>query len=180
MRQDWAQEVLRYWFGELTPRDWFAGEASLDEDIRRRFADLRREVAACPPDAATAPAAEILAAVIVLDQFSRNMFRGSPKAFAGDPLARQLAREAIRRGIDREMGPQERRFLYMPLMHSESAADQRESLRLFEALGEEYGARYARHHKEVIDRFGRFPHRNAVLGRQSTAEELAYLSTHRM
>jgi uncharacterized protein (DUF924 family) len=116
-----------------------------------------------------------LAAVIVLDQFSRNMFRGSPGAYAADPLARRLARLAVDQGHDQAVAVRERLFFYLPFEHSEDRQDQQLSLRLITALGDDGLARYAAAHKEIIDRFGRFPHRNAALGRVSTAEEIALL-----
>jgi uncharacterized protein (DUF924 family) len=117
----------------------------------------------------------LLATVIVLDQFSRNMFRGNPRAYAADPLARRLARQAIAQGLDAGLRREERLFLYLPLEHSEDRADQARSVELFSTLGREDWTRYALAHKAVIDRFGRFPHRNAVLGRESTPEEIVAL-----
>ena len=116
-----------------------------------------------------------LALIILLDQFSRNLHRNSPEAFAADGKAREIARTAIERGIDRMLGEVERMFVYLPFEHSEDLADQDQSVRLFTSLGEDM-TRYAEDHRDVIRRFGRFPHRNAALGRTSTPDELAYLA----
>ena len=118
----------------------------------------------------------MLAAVIVLDQFSRNLFRGDPRALAADPIARRLARAAIERGLNRAMDKYHRLFLYLPFEHSESQEDQAFAVELVEALGNEEWTRFSLAHKTIIDRFGRFPHRNAILGRVSTADELALLT----
>ncbi|MEJ2518190.1 MAG: DUF924 domain-containing protein, partial [Methyloceanibacter sp.] len=116
-----------------------------------------------------------LAAILVLDQFPRNIYRGSPRAFATDEEALALSRDAIAAGADKELPPEQRAFLYMPFQHTETLADQRRSLELFEALGNPENLDFAARHYEIIERFGRFPHRNAVLGRVSTPEELAFL-----
>jgi uncharacterized protein (DUF924 family) len=117
----------------------------------------------------------ILAAVIVLDQFPRNMFRDSARAFAGDPMARHLAREAVQRGFDAGLADEQRLFMYLPFEHSEDREDQALSCELIGNIGNDYWTKYAQAHKEIIDRFGRFPHRNAVLGRTSTRAELELL-----
>jgi uncharacterized protein (DUF924 family) len=173
----WVGEVLDFWFGELAPADWFAKSDALDARIRERFAALHAHLLATQ-----AREVELLggraaqAAVIVLDQFSRNLHRGSAQAFAGDGLARQLAREAIACGEDSRLPPEQRLFLYLPFEHSEELADQDLSVCLHEQLGNEYWTRYARAHRDLVARFGRFPHRNAALGRESTPEELAAIS----
>jgi len=176
----WVGEVLRFWFEELGERDWFAKDHHLDERIRSRFLTLYEELAARDAremrdtqEAATPRA--LLAAVIVLDQFSRNMFRDSARAFAADPIARRLARTAVEQGFDRSMTDQQRMFLYLPFEHSEDRADQALSVELFGHLGNDEWTRYAVAHQEIIDRFGRFPHRNAVLVRESTPAEVARL-----
>jgi uncharacterized protein (DUF924 family) len=120
-------------------------------------------------------AGELQAAVIVLDQFSRNLFRNSARAFAADPLARKLAARAIEQGVDAALPPEQRIFLYLPFEHSEDRADQARAVALTNALGNENWTRYALAHQALIERFGRFPHRNAVLGRESTPEELEVL-----
>jgi uncharacterized protein (DUF924 family) len=170
----WVGEVLDFWFRELGEADWFARSAALDERIRVRFLALHDQVVRSDGSDATTPRA-MLAAVIVVDQFSRNLFRGTPRAFAADPLARRLAREAIAKGFDVAMKSQERFFLYLPFEHSEDRAHQVLCVDLMRSLGREDWTRYAEAHKAIIDRFGRFPHRNAALGRPSTPEELAFL-----
>lgn len=169
---DWAREVLQFWFAELEERDWWAKDTALDERIRARFAGLHERLAGTEAGDVRGPEA-ILAAVIVLDQFSRNLFRGSARAFAADPVARRLAREAVAAGYDRDMPPAKRLFLYMPFEHSEDRADQRRSVELIASIGRDDWSEYAEAHKAIIDRFGRFPHRNAALGRVSTPEEIS-------
>jgi len=168
---DWAREVLDFWFSELTERDWWAKSDALDERIRARFAGLHGRLATSDARDVEGPTAT-LAAILVLDQFSRNMFRGTARAFATDAVARRLARDAIEQGYDLAMRPEERVFLYLPFEHSEDRADQQRSVDLISKLGREDWTAYAGAHQALIDRFGRFPHRNAALGRTSTPEEL--------
>jgi uncharacterized protein (DUF924 family) len=170
----WVTDVLQFWFAELGQADWFTARAELDARIRERFLSLHTRLAA--DDALTVGTQRsLLAAVIVLDQFSRNLYRGTPRAFAADPLARRLSKAAIARGLDVGLTEQERMFLYLPFEHSENPDDQALAVELIGRLGNEEWTRFASDHKAMIDRFGRFPHRNAVLGRTSTAEELAAL-----
>jgi uncharacterized protein (DUF924 family)/quercetin dioxygenase-like cupin family protein len=167
--------VLSFWFDALRPEQWFAVDETVDDDVRTRFGPLHRRLAGgVPPEWEQTPEG-CLAAVIVLDQFPRNMFRGEARAFATDAAARALSDRAIGRGFDRALGPAQRKFLYMPFQHGESAADQARSVDLFAALDDPQTLDFARRHKQIVDRFGRFPHRNAVLGRVSTAEELEFL-----
>ena len=170
----WVGEVIRFWFEELAEAHWFAKSDDLDARIRDRFLTLHERLVTHDDLDITAPR-QALAAVIVLDQFSRNLFRGTPRAFAADPIARRLSRTAIELGLDTAMREQERLFLYLPFQHSEDREDQALSLHLFERLGNEEWTRYAMAHKVIIDRFGRFPHRNAALNRTSTADEIAHL-----
>ncbi|NJD30748.1 MAG: DUF924 domain-containing protein [Gammaproteobacteria bacterium] len=170
----WVAEVLDFWFREIGPTNWFAKSDDVDGQIRSRFDRLHEQVSLEDPTALVTPRAA-LAAVIVLDQFSRNMFRGSPRAFASDPLARRLAADAVARGLDRDLTPDQRLFLYLPFEHSEDRADQARSVELIGQLGNERWTLYAEAHRTIIDRFGRFPHRNAILGRTSTPEELELL-----
>jgi len=170
----WVGEVLRFWFEALTQAQWFAKSDALDAQIRARFLGVHQQLMAGMASAVSGPRAT-LAAVIVLDQFSRNMFRGDPRAFAADATALRMAKHAVALGLDRAMAPTERLFLYLPYEHSEDAADQAVSLELTTALGNAFWTRYALAHKQIIDRFGRFPHRNAVLGRESTPEEIEML-----
>ena len=170
----WVGEVLDFWFKEIGASRWFVKNADLDREIRDQFLALyERLVAGEFQDFPTPRAA--LAAVVALDQFPRNMFRDSARAFAGDPMARHIAREAIDRGFDAGLNDEERLFLYLPFEHSEDREDQVLSCELIGSIGNDYWTKYARAHKEIIDRFGRFPHRNAVLGRTSTRAELQLL-----
>jgi uncharacterized protein (DUF924 family) len=171
----WVVEVLNFWFVEVPRQQWFAGGAALDEQVRARFRPVLRTVAAEPEDVLLVDAKTALAAVIVLDQFSRNMFRGTPRAFASDTKALAIAETAIAKGFVEALNGDERLFLYLPFEHQENAGAQARSLELISALGDPELTKYALAHKDIIDRFGRFPHRNAILGRTSTAEELELL-----
>ena len=171
----WVGEVLNFWFVEVPRQQWFAGGAGLDAQVRARFLPVHRVVAVEPEDTLLVDAKTALAAVIVLDQFSRNMFRGTPSAFASDAKALAIAETAIAKGFSEALDSDERLFLYMPFEHQENADAQARSLELISALGDPELTRFARAHKHTIDRFGRFPHRNAILGRTSTAEELEFL-----
>ena len=171
----WHLDVLRFWFEELSERDWWEKNTLVDEAVRRRFGPLhdrlRRE--ASPYGFVTVD--EALATVIALDQFPRHIFRGDPRAFASDPLALSVALRAINDGFDRQLMPRRRHFLYLPLEHSEDRAVQARSVALYAAMGKAEELDYAIRHKVIVDRFGRFPHRNAILGRPSTAAEIAFL-----
>jgi len=171
-------DVLHFWFSELRPSDWFAVNPAVDEAIGARFAALYRAMKASPPDAAILDSQGHLAAVIVFDQFPRNLFRGTADAFATDPLALSLSRSAVLRGLDSGLGVHERQFLYMPHMHNEDPAVQVRSVELFAGLDLPDALLAALEHKDAIDRFGRFPYRNKALGRVSTPEEEAFLKTH--
>jgi len=173
----WVGEVIHFWFEEVTAAHWFARDADVDARIRDRFLTLHERLVTDDGRSVTAPRS-MLAAVIVLDQFSRNLFRDSPRAFAADPIARRLSRSVIAQGFDLAMTKEERHFLYLPFQHSENRDDQAFSLNLIERLGNVDWTRYAMAHKVIIDRFSRFPHRNAVLNRHSTAEEIALLKEH--
>jgi uncharacterized protein (DUF924 family) len=171
---DWEGAVLDFWFRGVGPSKWFSKDAALDASIRDRFQSLHSRLMRDEGIAVERPR-PTLAAVIVLDQFSRNMFRDTPRAFASDELARRLAREAVRRGLDRGLTRDERLFLYLPFEHSEDCEDQALSVELIRQLGNENLTKYAEAHKAIIDRFGRFPHRNAILGRVSTPDEIDLL-----
>ncbi len=171
----WVANVLRYWFEELTLEQCFEKNDRVDATIRERFNGVHAKLAANDGAIHADAPRELLAALIVFDQFSRNLFRGSPKAFATDPVALRLARTAVADGLDQAMSNRERIFVYLPFEHSENVADQEQSIALFAQLGDEYLDKYAMAHKIIIDRFGRFPHRNVVLGRASTPEEIAFL-----
>ena len=174
--QDWQDTVLRFWFAELREDQWFKADPTIDDLIKQRFLSTYRAIAANPPADASEIPTLALATVIVLDQFPRNLFRGTPRAFATDAKALQIATETIDLGIDVLLTPTERQFLYMPYQHSETAAAQTQSIALYEKIGDDHGLDFARKHKVIIDRFGRFPHRNAILGRISTAEETTFLT----
>ncbi|MFP4137165.1 MAG: DUF924 family protein [Halomonas sp.] len=170
------EQVLAFWFDELEPAQWFRRDPALDAAIAARFgaclAAASRAELWCWRDAPEGRLAE----VIVLDQFSRNVHRDTPAAFAADPLALGLAQQAVALGEDAALSPVRRAFLYMPFMHSESAAIHAEALSLFDQPGLEENLRHERRHRDIILRFGRYPHRNAILGRVSTPEELAFLA----
>lgn len=168
--------VLDFWFGELQRADWFRADADLDRRITERFLDLHEAVLSQIPDAAYRSASGALATILLFDQFPRNVFRGTPRAFATDGLAVQLAEATVQSGLDSAMPTDRRVFAYLPFEHSETLADQDLSVALISALGDDEFTRYAHAHRDVIARFGRFPHRNAILGRTSTPEEIAHLA----
>ena len=170
------QNILTFWFEELTPRQHFAKDAALDAAIRSRFGATLEAAARCELFAWRDSPGGRLAEIVVLDQFSRNVYRDTPRAFAQDAMALVLAQELVASGQDRSLSLAQRGFAYTPYMHSESALIHAQALALFEQPGLEETLRFELHHKAIIDRFGRYPHRNAVLGRTSSAEELAFLS----
>ena len=176
--QRWHEPVLQCWFEEIGEAGWFASDPALDAAIRTRFADLHAELATAPLERVGSTPPTCLAAIVVLDQFSRNMFRGTPRAFMSDPLALSLARHAVAAGFDQQLGRRQRLFIYLPYEHSEAPAMQACSLQLFRALADPLQLHHAQQHHDIIARFGRFPHRNAILGRASTAEELQFLQQH--
>jgi len=173
-----AAEVLRFWFGDAAQArpEWFRKDPAFDDEIRRRFGPL---IDAAVEDRLPAwgdDAASTLARILLLDQFTRNVFRDSPRAFAGDTLALAAARAMVASGQDLALPPLQRSFVYLPFEHAENLEAQREGVRLFERLRLDDSTEWARKHLVVIERFGRFPHRNAVLGRPSTPEEEAFLA----
>ncbi len=168
-------EVLRFWFEETQPAQWWQADPAFDARIGQRFASLHRAVAQAEMDVWRATPAGRLAEVIVLDQFSRNLHRGQAQAFVCDAMALALAQQAVAAGADRLLPAPQRAFLYMPYMHSESRQVHKQSEQLFMALGAEGNLRAALQHKAIIDRFGRYPHRNVALGRVSSAQEEAFL-----
>lgn len=170
----WIAAVIEFWFGELNPRDWWEKRMVVDQTIARRFAALHDRLSREASPYAYPTAEGMLAATIVLDQFSRHLYRGDPRSFASDPLALAIASRAVDEGYDRLLPPVRRRFLYMPFEHAEDRAAQARSVELLGTIGEEE-KHYAELHKVIIDRFGRFPHRNAILGRTTTPEEAAFL-----
>ncbi len=170
------QSILHFWFTELTPRQHFAKDAALDQAIRTRFGATLEAAAWCGLFAWRDTPEGRLAEIIVLDQFSRNVYRDTPCAFAQDALALALAQGLVASGQDRSLAPAQRSFAYMPYMHSESALIHEQATALFSQPGLEDNLRFEHAHKAIIDRFGRYPHRNTILGRSSTSEELAFLS----
>jgi uncharacterized protein (DUF924 family) len=167
--------VLDFWFVECRPAQWWKADPAFDALIVQRFGDLHGSALLGELFGWRVDAPGRLAEVIVLDQFSRNLFRGGARAFAADAMALVLAQEAVAQGLDQALPPPQRAFLYMPYMHSESRRVHQEAERLFAALGIENHHRYELLHKAIVDRFGRYPRRNAALGRVSTAEEEAFL-----
>ncbi|RTE85822.1 MULTISPECIES: DUF924 family protein [Gammaproteobacteria] len=170
-----AHEVLDFWFQELKPSQWFMKDDSLDTHITERFNATHEAGSKCELWHWRGSARGRLAEVIVLDQFSRNIHRNSPLAFATDALALALAQEAIERGHDQSLTPEEQAFLYMPYMHSESKHIHELALDLFNQPGLETNYEFEVQHKAIIDRFGRYPHRNSILGRTSSQEEIEFL-----
>jgi uncharacterized protein (DUF924 family) len=170
------EAILHFWFTELTPKQHYAKDAALDETIRTRFDATLTAAARCELFAWRETPEGRLAEVLVLDQFSRNVHRDTPRAFAQDALALSLAQELVASGQDRSLPLAQRSFAYMPYMHSESALVNAQAVELFSQPGLEDTLRFELRHKEIIDRFGRYPHRNALLGRESSPEELAFLS----
>ena len=168
-----AEEVLGFWFGQDAKR-WFEKNSTFDAEIRSRFLPLYEALSA-NADWLTQPG-DCLARIIVLDQFPRNMFRGTPRAFATDPLALVAAKHAVAKGFDRDMLVAEKQFIYLPFEHSEALADQERACELMRPLGEDLYD-WALKHKRIVERFGRFPHRNEILGRRSTPEEIEFLKT---
>jgi len=169
--------VLDFWFSDEVKPLWFRSTPAFDDALRERFLAIWQAAAAGELDSWRESPEGALALVIVLDQFPLNMFRGKAESFSTEALSREVAQAAIDRGWDRELDRSCLAFLYLPFMHSENLADQDRSVALFEAAGLVDNLRFAQHHRELIRRFGRFPHRNAILGRPSSEEELAYLAS---
>ncbi len=178
MKQTWQDEILAFWFDELTAEEWFAGGTELDETIHQRFARLYEELKSTIDPPSIADQRSALAATILLDQFPRHMFRGQAAAFGTDNLAIEITRNAITKQLDQGLSDSQKQFLYMPLMHSEISADQERCVDLFRSLNNEEGLRYAIEHRDIIQEFGRFPHRNAVLGRETTEAERRFMEGH--
>lgn len=168
--------VLTFWFDEHTSADWFGGKAEFDDAVRENFGTLLESARQSELFAWRDTPKGRLAEIIVLDQFSRQLFRNDASAFASDPLALALSQEAVFQGDDQPLSVIERQFLYMPYMHSESLLVQDESLRVFAGLNNADLLEYAEKHRAVIEQFGRFPMRNAALGRSSTQQEIDYIA----
>lgn len=168
---NWPEEILTFWFQELDPKDWWRKSGAVDRLCRSRFFKLWEEQKSKTADDFLSSPETALASVILFDQFPRNMFRDSADAFSTDHLARQIAEKAVDLEIDQQLPEDQRAFLYMPFMHAEDIQLQNKSVALFTKLGS--NQKFANEHRDAIARFGRFPHRNEVLGRQARAEEQA-------
>lgn len=173
---DWAKHVLSFWFKEITKKDWFIASQTLDASIVDRFGPTHNQVKTWPSLPLDANSNMALAATIVLDQFSRNMYRGTKEAYGFDTIALLLAKQAIAREFDQSLSDDKKQFLYMPFMHSENLDDQKLSASLFTEIGR---PEYAVEHLAIFEKFNRFPHRNEVLGRESTDQEIEYLKDAR-
>lgn len=167
--------VLKFWFEEAGPSKWFIKDDEFDQSIRDRFSDIHSRAVGCELfEWRTSPKGR-LAEIIVLDQFSRNMFRGSPLAFANDQMALTLAQEAVSLEVDKQLEPAESGFIYLPFMHSESKYIHEIAEKIYRQQENQSGLEWELKHKAIIDKFGRYPHRNEILGRESTPEELEFL-----
>ena len=169
---DWRSDVLKFWFG-LKPEQWWKSDPELDHRVRQTFLKLWAEKRQLPVESFLTDPLTAAAAVILFDQFPRNMFRGDAEQFATDHLALAIAKGALDRGFDEKLAHDERKFLFMPFEHSEKLDDQNRAVLLFTQLGDEEQVRYAKKHRDVIERFGRFPHRNKLLGRAPRPAEIA-------
>lgn len=171
------EEVLGFWFGPQARERWFKSTPAFDAEVRARFEAAWQAAAEGRLEHWAQTPAGAVALVIVLDQFPLNMYRDRAESFATEARARAVSERALDAGFDRELPDAQKAFLYMPFMHSEDAADQARSVALYEAAGLEHNLKWARHHRDLIARFGRFPHRNAILGRESTPAEREYLDS---
>jgi len=170
-----AQTILTFWFNELTPADWWRKSAQQDQNIRQRFLQVHADAHTGGLSSWRNTPNGRLSEIIVLDQFSRNIYRDDPRAFASDPLALELAQKTVKLGEDASLTPAEKSFMYLPYMHSESLDIHKQALHLFDQPGLENNLDFELKHKAIIDRFGRYPHRNKILGRTSTQQEIEFL-----
>lgn len=170
------QVVLSFWFNEIEPSKWWVKDPHFDSLIEQRFGDIHQQANQCELFEWRQTAKGRLAEIIVLDQFSRNIFRDTPKAFSSDPLALALSQEAIFLGKDKELNTAERNFLYMPFMHSESLAIHKLAVEHYKNNGDQSTLGFEIKHRGIIEKFSRYPHRNAILERESTADEVAFLA----
>ena len=170
-----CKEIINFWFNEIEPKQWWQKSEEFDSLIENRFGTIHKQAISGELFHWRETSVGSLAEIIILDQFSRNMFRDKPESFAYDAMALTLAQVAIDKGFDSELSQIQRVFLYMPFMHSESQRIHEEAVKLFTALGIESNLEFEYKHKAIIDRFGRYPHRNKILGRESTAEEIEFL-----
>ena len=173
------QDILKFWFEELTPKQHFVSDEKLDSEISARFGEVHAKAVNGELESWRQTPEGRLAEILVLDQFSRNMFRGDARSWVYDPAALELARAAVATGDDLKIPEKQRHFVYMPYMHSESAQAHEEAVVLFEKLGNESTLKFELLHKAIIDRFGRYPYQNELLGRESTPEELEYLENNK-
>lgn len=172
MAEPWVREVLDFWFG-LRPEQWWKADPDFDDEVRERFLPLWQEQSARPVSHFLDTPEDALAAIILFDQFPRNMFRARADQFATDHLALRIAKAAVERGHDKALQQPQRGFFYMPFQHSEDLQDQQRSVALFTALGDDYQLGFAKKHLDIVERFGRFLHRNALLGRTPRPDEVA-------
>jgi len=173
-----AKDIRDFWFADTVQPYWFARSDEVDARIKTDFAETYEAAHRGDLDPWMEDAADALSLVIALDQFPRNLFRGSGRSFESNDIALAHARTALDRGYDQDLSETERQFFYLPFMHSEVLADQDRSVTLYAALGNENALDFAHQHRDIIAQFGRFPHRNAVLGRDDTPEEAEFLKTH--
>ncbi len=172
-----ADEILDYWFSEPMTKHWFKSTTAIDADIRTRFEGVWEQARQGKLEHWTATANGCLALIIVFDQLPLNMYRGQAKSFATEAMGIATARQAIEKGFDKEIAPDRLMFMYMPFMHSENMQDQDDGVRLFSDAGLDENAKFALHHRSIVERFGRFPHRNEILGRPSSVAETAYMNS---
>jgi len=170
------RQIMTFWFEELQPSAWWTKDPQLDEQIRQRFGELHRQASVGELWRWRAAPEGRLAEIIILDQFSRHIYRDQPGAFAQDAVALVLAQEALAAGADQQFSRLKRRFFYMPYMHSESMLIHQQAMELFSAEGMEEDLGFEVRHRDIIQRFGRYPHRNAILGRDSTEAEREFLT----
>lgn len=171
------QQIIDFWYSPAIKQHWFNSTPEIDQQIREQYQTLWQQAQAGQLDSWQQSPQGCLALVILLDQFPLNMFRGKAEGFATEQQAVAICKQAIQQGLDKQLEKPQLGFLYMPLMHSENRADQDLSISKFTEAGLPDNLHFAQHHREIVQRFGRFPHRNAILGRESTAEEIAYLNS---
>lgn len=172
------EDVLQFWFSDATKPNWFARSDAFDQDITTRFKDMHAAADAGALDSWMGTPESALALILVLDQFPRNMYRGTSRAFASDAKALTCAKEVLARGYLPRLTYQQRQFVYLPFMHSEDLTDQNRCVHLCQVHGDEGVTKFAIEHRDIVAQFGRFPHRNAFLSRVSTPEEVEFLKTH--
>ncbi|PWL17792.1 DUF924 domain-containing protein [Falsochrobactrum shanghaiense] len=172
------EDILNFWFSPKMRENWFVKSDEIDTEIRDSFLPAYEDARNEKMEGWKQQPESALALTILFDQFPRNMFRGSPRSFESDGLARDIAVQALDHDFDRQLSADQRQFFYLPLMHSEKLSDQKRSVELYEKLADPVSLDFARQHHDIIERFGRFPHRNKVLGRETTAEEAEFLKEH--